>query len=139
MGISASIPRVFPLAPRGNIYTSRRLAEIQAWVGPTRTLRDGGAADAVRPGDCGHVCGGQRATTVATVTALQQFMSITPSGTPAWAIGAPSANVTGMANAFTQVGNLVSIATGASAQTSAAATINSVTYTTTITPDSAKI
>ena len=79
------------------------------------------------------------ATTVASVTALQQFMSISPGGSPAWAIGAPSANVAGMANAFAQVGNLVSITTGASTPTTATATLNSVTYTTTITPDSAKI
>jgi hypothetical protein len=30
-------------------------------------------------------------TTVASVTALQQFMSITPGGSPAWTIGAPAA------------------------------------------------
>jgi rhamnogalacturonan endolyase len=78
-------------------------------------------------------------TTVASVTALQQFMSINPGNTPAWTIGAPSANVTGMANAFTQVGNLVSIATGTSAPVVATNTISSVTYTTTITPDTAKI
>ena len=53
-------------------------------------------------------------TTVASVTALQQFMSITPGGSPAWAIGAPTANLTGLANAFVQVGNQVNIATGAS-------------------------
>jgi rhamnogalacturonan endolyase len=78
-------------------------------------------------------------TTVASVTALQQFMSITPGGTPAWTIGAPAANVTGLANAFTQVGNLVNLATGASAATTATASISSVTYTTTITPDFTKI
>jgi len=78
-------------------------------------------------------------TTVASVTALQQFMSIMPGGTPAWTIGAPVANVTGMANAFTQVGNLVNIGTGTSSPTTATSTINSVTYTTTITPDSTKI
>ena len=82
-------------------------------------------------------------TTVASVTALQQFMNIAPGGTPAWTIGAPAANITGLANAFTQVGNLVSIATGTSAPTTATATINNgttnITYTNTITPDSNKI
>jgi hypothetical protein len=77
-------------------------------------------------------------TTVASVTALQQFMSIAPGGSPAWSIGAPSANAIGLANAFLQVGNLVSFA-GASAATTATNTINSVSYTTTITPDSNKI
>src|ERR1039458_263140 len=66
-------------------------------------------------------------------------MSISPSGSPAWTIGAPAANATGLANAFTQVGNLVSIGTGTSGATSATNTVNSVTYTTTITPDSTKI
>jgi hypothetical protein len=78
-------------------------------------------------------------TTVASVTALQQFMSISSSSSPAWTIGAPAANVTGMANAFTQVGNLVNIGTGTSGPTTATNTVNSVTYTTTITPDSTKI
>lgn len=78
-------------------------------------------------------------TTVASVTALQQFMSINPGGSPAWTIGAPAANVTGMANAFTQVGNLVTLSTGASGPTTATATYNTTTYTTTITPDSTKI
>ena len=78
-------------------------------------------------------------TTVASVTALQQFMNIAPGGTPAWTIGAPSANVTGLANAFLQVGNLVYLASGASAPTTGTESINCVTYTTSITPDSAKI
>jgi hypothetical protein len=78
-------------------------------------------------------------TTVASVTALQQFMSITPGGSPAWMIGAPATNATGLANAFTQVGNLVNIGTGTSGATTATNTVGSVTYTTTITPDSTKI
>ena len=78
-------------------------------------------------------------TTVASVTALQQFMSITPGGTPAWTIGAPTANVTGLTNAFTQVGNLAAIGTGQSGPTTATNTVSSVTYTTTIAPDSTKI
>jgi hypothetical protein len=78
-------------------------------------------------------------TTVASVAALQQFMSIAPGGSPAWTIGAPPANSTGLANAFLQVGNRVNLATGASGATTAASTINNVIYTTTITPDSTKI
>ena len=79
-------------------------------------------------------------TTVASVTALQQFMSIASSGTPAWTIGAPAANITGMANAFTQVGNLVTIGTGASGPTAISGpNITTGPYTTTITPDSTKI
>jgi hypothetical protein len=78
-------------------------------------------------------------TTVASVTALQQFMGITPGGSPAWTIGTPSANTSGLANAFTQVGNLVNIGTGTSAVSTATNTIGGVTYTTTITPDTNKI
>ena len=99
---------------------------------------------AALPTPCGASTAGtyvvvNEVTTVASVTALQQFMAIAPGNTPAWTIGAPAANVTGMANAFTQVGNLVNISTGASGVTTAAATYNSLTYTTTITPDSNKI
>jgi hypothetical protein len=102
------------------------------------------AVMAALPTPCGPATAGtfvivNEVTTVASVTALQQFMTITPGGTPAWMIGAPSANVIGLANAFLQVGNLVSISAGASAPTTATNTINSVTYTTTITPDSTKI
>jgi hypothetical protein len=98
---------------------------------------------AALPAPCGGTTAGtfvwvDEVTTVASVTALQQFMSI-GSGTPKWTIGAPSTNTTGMANAFTQVGNLVNIATGASGPTTATNTISSVLYTTTITPDSGKI
>ena len=77
-------------------------------------------------------------TTVASVTALQQFMSISPGSSPAWTIGAPAANATGLANAFTQVGNLVNISTGTSGSTTAISA-TTPTYTTTITPDSNKI
>jgi len=99
---------------------------------------------AALPTPCGPSTSGtyvivNEVTTVASVTALQQFISITPGGSPAWTIGAPSANVTGMANAFAQVGNLVSLATGTSGVTTATNTISSITYTTTITPDSSKI
>lgn len=78
-------------------------------------------------------------STVASVTALQQFMNIVPGGNPAWGIGTPPANVTGMANAFTQVGLLENVGTGTSGTSTASSTISSVTYTTTITPDSSKL
>jgi len=86
-------------------------------------------------------------TTVATVTALQQFMSIntgtTPpysgTGTAPWQIGAPSTNVTGLANAFTQAGNLASISTGYSGPISTTYTVGGTSYTSTITPNSALI
>jgi rhamnogalacturonan endolyase len=78
-------------------------------------------------------------TTVATVTALQQFMSITPGGSTPWIIGTPAANVTGMANAFLQVGNLVGTITGLSAPSTATSRVGLAVYSTTITPDSAKI
>ncbi len=78
-------------------------------------------------------------TTVASVTALQQFMSIAPGNSPAWTIGAPAVNATGLANAFTQVGNLVSISTGTSGPTTATNVVSTTTYTTTITPDFNKI
>jgi hypothetical protein len=99
---------------------------------------------AALPVPCGLTTGGtfvwiDEVTTVASVTALQQFMSITPSGSPAWQIGAPATNVTGLTNAFLQVGNLANISTGVSAASTETNTINTILYTTTITPDSSKI
>jgi len=84
-------------------------------------------------------------TTVATVWALQQFMSINPSGTPAWQIGTPSTNTVGLANAFAQVGQLVNITTGLSATSYVYNTITntststSATYINTVTPDYTRI
>lgn len=91
-------------------------------------------------------------STVAAVTALQQFMSIgtaqQQTGAP-WFIGAPSTNVTGLANAFMQVGNLVNLSTGvltpqivalgASNVTYTSSTTNAAGYTTYINPDYQKI
>jgi hypothetical protein len=74
---------------------------------------------AALPQPCNANTGGQflfvnEATTVASVWALQQFMSITPvngpwsgSGPAPWNIGAPATNVTGMANAFASVAQLI--------------------------------
>ncbi len=78
-------------------------------------------------------------TTVAAVSALQQFMSITPGGTPAWQIGAPSSNRTGLANAFLMTSNLATIANGTSNVGTLTNTVGGTSYTTTVTPDSAKI
>jgi hypothetical protein len=64
-------------------------------------------------------------TTVAAVWALQQFMSITPSGSPAWNIGAPSTNQTGLANAFMNANQLASLSTGTSVNSTLT---NTVTY-----------
>lgn len=58
------------------------------------------------------------ATTVASVWALQQFLSITPANVSAfassptaanapWQIGAPSTNTTGLANAFSQISQVI--------------------------------
>jgi len=78
-------------------------------------------------------------TTVAAVWSLQQFMTISPSGVIKWQIGAPSTNITGLANAFTQTAQLASIANGTSAVSSVASLVSSVAYTTTITPDISRI
>jgi hypothetical protein len=91
-------------------------------------------------------------TTVAAVTALQQFISTAPytppytgTGTVPWTIGAPSTNTVGLANAFSMIPLLASITTGTSAATFPANTItpnNSVTpqlFTTTVTPEISKI
>jgi hypothetical protein len=92
-------------------------------------------------------------TTVAAVTALQQFMSInttatapyTGTGTVPWTIGAPSTNVTGMANAFSITPLLASITTGQSAASFPSNTItpnNSTTpqlFTTTVATEYSKI
>jgi len=86
-------------------------------------------------------------TTIAAVTALQQFMSIntavtppyTGSGTVPWTVGAPSTNTTGLANAFLQTANLASIATGSTGESFPSNTVSGTLYTTTINPDSQKI
>ena len=91
------------------------------------------------PATAGTVLVVNEVTTVASVTALQQFMSVAPGSSPAWNIGAPAANTIGLANAFLQIGNLVTPTTGVSAASTATSTVNSVTYTTTIKPDSSKI
>jgi hypothetical protein len=107
---------------------------------------------AVLPTPCGTATGGtyvwvNEVTTVAAVTALQQFMKIntsatapyTGTGTVPWTIGAPSTNTTGLANAFLQTANLAFIATGTSGNSFPVNTINSQVFTTTVTPDSSKI
>ena len=104
------------------------------------------------PQPCGALTGATNVfinelTTVAAVTALQQFMSINTSaavpyagtGAAPWTIGAPSTNVTGLANAFTQVGNVVNISTGVSQATASSGTSGSVGYTNVIAPNSSKI
>jgi len=78
-------------------------------------------------------------TTVAAVTALQQFMSITPGGSTPWKVGAPASNVKGLANAFIQSGVLASIATGTSAAFTQPTTIGATTYGMTVTPPVQKI
>jgi hypothetical protein len=115
---------------------------------------------AVIPTPCSSTTGNQfvtvnEVTTVAGVWALQQFMSITPtpgvttpwtptSGTTLpWQIGAPTTNITGLANAFLISQSLANIATGATATSTTsntiANTINSVLYTTYVNPDYHKI
>lgn len=90
------------------------------------------------------------ATTVAAVWALQQFMSITPanapysgSGAPPWNIGAPSTNQIGLTNAFINTNQLASIATGLSTSSTMTNTVTypggTVTYTSTIAPDSNRV
>jgi hypothetical protein len=135
----------FNTAPGVSPCTTGQLLYITSTGGNTGSGNNQYAAlMAALPSPCSAATGNtyvvvNEVTTVASVTALQQFMSIAPGGSPAWMIGAPAANATGLANAFTQVGNLVNIGTGTSGATSATNTVNSVTYTTTITPDSTKI
>lgn len=90
-------------------------------------------------------------TTVASVWALQQFMSITPANGPytggavPWQIGSDSTNVTGLTNAFAEVAQLVNIATGLSGNSTLTSTVTgnayvpTLTFTTTIVPDSNRI
>jgi len=77
-------------------------------------------------------------STVATVWSLQQFMSIAATGTP-WQIGAPSTNLKGLANAFTQIGELEDPNYGGSTIFATYSQVNGVNYTTTITPDTQRI
>ncbi len=92
-------------------------------------------------------------TTIAAVTALQQFMSIntaatapyTGTGIVPWTIGAPSTNVVGLANAFSITPLLGSITTGNTGSSFPANTItpnNSTTaqlFTTTVTAEATKV
>jgi sugar lactone lactonase YvrE len=85
-------------------------------------------------------------TTIAAVTALQQFMSIasytppyTGTGTVPWTIGAPSTNTTGLANAFLESATLAFTSTGTTGESFPTNTVNSLVYTTTINPDSQRI
>ncbi len=90
-------------------------------------------------------------TTVASVWALQQFMSITPANGPytgsavPWQIGSDTANFIGLTNAFAQVSQLVNIATGQSANSTLTSTVTgnsfvpTLTFTTTIVPDTNRI
>ncbi len=85
-------------------------------------------------------------TTVAAVHSLQQFMTINPAATgttPPWAIGAPSTNITGMANAFLTSGTLANANTGTTATSSTSnavsSTVGGVLYTTIVNPDFTKI
>ena len=99
------------------------------------------------PTPCNAATGGtnvwiNEVTTVAAVTALQQFMSINPAATGTvkpWTIGAPSTNLVGMTNAFAGLPQLVNSATGLSANSSVSNTVASVLYTTTITVDATRI
>lgn len=74
-------------------------------------------------------------STVAAVWSLQQFMTITPGAVIPWAIGAPSTNVTGQANAFAGTAQMVGLSTGVSAASTVTNTVSGVTYSTVITPD----
>jgi hypothetical protein len=102
---------------------------------------------AALPSPCSSATGGtyvwiNEVTTVAAVTALQQFMSINPAATgttPPWQIGAPGTNVSGMANAFAETSQLASIAAGVSQATAVTNTVAGVVYTTTVAPDAARI
>jgi hypothetical protein len=103
---------------------------------------------AALPTPCGAATAGtfvfvNEASTVAAVWALQQFMSISPGGATPWQIGAPSTNVTGLANAFLLTSNLVNVASGQSATSATSnkvtSIVNGVVYTTTVNPDYLKI
>jgi hypothetical protein len=135
---SFSYSGVSPCTTGQNLYITSVGGNLPAGANPYAALMS------ALPTPCGSTTASTYAvvnevTTVASVTALQQFMSIAPGGATAWSIGAPAANTTGQTNAFLQVGNLVGLATGASAATTATSTVGSVSYTTTITPDSNKI
>ena len=104
---------------------------------------------AALPTPCSSTTGSQfiamnELTTVASVFALQQFMTITPGSTTApWTIGAPSTNLIGLTNAFQTVGSMVNVNSGftATSSTSNAVTntVGGVLYTTIVNPDYTKI
>ena len=90
-------------------------------------------------------------STIAAVWSLQQFISVTPANAPytatssaaPWQIGAPSSNVVGLQNAFSQTAQLVNITTGLSSNSIVSSTVTAgstpTTYYTVITPDSSRI
>ncbi len=62
-------------------------------------------------------------TTVASVTALQQFMSATYGTAFAEDVGAPASNLTGLKNAFATIPKMVNISTGAALVTGSSSAI----------------
>jgi hypothetical protein len=111
---------------------------------PTTGVTNGQAAFMVALGDCVSTQTANPAvninevTTVASMTALQQFF--TPSSSGLGSFGTTPTNTLGLSNAMKTVANLVNIASGtAYASTTVAGIIPSYTTSVTITPEQAKI
>jgi len=133
--------------PATNSATESQSIYITASGGqPTTGITNSSAALMLALGDCSTVLAANpsvvvnEVTTIASMFALQQFFS--PSGSGLGNFGTSATNITGLANAFATVNNLVNIGTGA-AYTSTTATGAVTGYspapTVTITPESAKI
>jgi hypothetical protein len=114
---------------------------------PTTGVTNGQAAFMLALGPCSTVLSNNpnvvvdEVTTIATVTALQQFFAI-DSVNGLGNIGTSSTNLTGLANAMATVSNLVNAANGqtfASTTTSAAVTGFTTAPIVTITPEATKI
>ena len=79
-------------------------------------------------------------TTVATVTALQQFMSATYGTAFAESVGTSPTNITGLAGAFAAIPQMVNLSTGAALATSSSvATVNNTSVTLSWVSESSKI
>ena len=113
---------------------------------PTTGITNSASALMIALGNCSTVLAANpyvvvnEVTTIASMFALQQFF--TPSVSGLGSFGTSATNITGLANAFATVNNLVSIPNGtANASTTATATVTG--YTTapvvTITPEQTKI
>ncbi len=132
--------------PAANSTTASQYLYIVASGGqPTTGVNNAYAAEMIALGNCATVLANNpqvvisEETTIASMAALQQFF--TPLAAGLGNIGAPSTNLTGLANAMATANNLATNASGQSGVTTASGAVTG--YTTnpvvTITPEISKV